>query len=443
MQVRLGTSLVSVRHVTAVPPTSATAMLEAIGRAHRWYFRDANRPGLFGKMLTDILGLTACEYGFVGEVLHHPSGQPYLKSWALTDIAWDEPTRRLSAQSQSPDGGLVFDNLNTLFGHVVTSGCAVIANDPANDPRSGGLPPGHPPMHSFLGLPLMRGDDMVGMVGVANRPGGFHEGDVEFLQPYLDMCAHFIDVIRTDRERAASQAAERIAREAAERQQRLSLVGQLASGIAHDMNNLVTAVSMQCDVLELKGELSDPARSGVDRIREVCDAAASMAIRLNGLRMRSPNAVVRCAVGEVLDTLRGLLQSIAGDDLVVEVIIGSELDGTRQVAMSESDLTQIMINLVSNGRDATNGIGRLVVAADVADADSADVVTITVSDDGPGIPQSLHDSVFDPFSSSKGFGRGLGLPTVRTLVEMAGGSIDVIDSVTSGATFRIVLPFVD
>lgn len=429
--------------MSAVSHPSASALLASIGRAHRLYFRDVARPELFGQMLTDILELTGCEYGFIGEVLQHPDGRRYLKSWALTDIAWDEPTRRLFAESQRPDGGLVFENLNTLFGHVLTSERPVVSNDPAHDPRRGGLPPGHPPMHSFLGLPLMRGDTLVGMVGVANRPGGFQERDADFLQPYLDLCAHFIDVIRTDRERAAAQEAELAAREAAERQQRLSLIGRLASGVAHDMNNLVTVVSMQCDVLELDPDLSDPAMRSISRIREVCATAAAMASRLNGLRTRSPHAVVRCAAGAALGDLGGLLQSIAGDDLVVEVVIGSELDTAREVAMSESDLAQIMINLVSNARDATGGTGRVVVNADAAEPGETDMVEITVSDDGPGIPATLRGSVFDPYSSNKGFGRGLGLPTVRTLVEMAGGSIDVVEHAMPGATFRILLPFVD
>ena len=173
----------SVRCVGAAPPPSPSALLAALGRAHRLYFRDVDRPELFGQMLADILELTGCEYGFIGEVLYDDDDRRYLKSWALTDIAWDEPTRQLYAESQQPDGGMVFANVNTLFGRVLTTQQPVIANDPAHDPRRGGLPPGHPPLHSFLGVPLMRGDDMVGMVGIANRPGGFDEHDAEFLAP--------------------------------------------------------------------------------------------------------------------------------------------------------------------------------------------------------------------------------------------------------------------
>src|SRR5690606_19032647 len=98
---------------------------------------------------------------------------PYLRPYAITDISWDDASHQLHRSYVS--GGFEFRNLKTLFGHVLTSGQPVLTNDPANDPRRGGLPPGHAPLDAFMGLPLYRGDQLVGMTAVANRPGGYDE----------------------------------------------------------------------------------------------------------------------------------------------------------------------------------------------------------------------------------------------------------------------------
>lgn len=416
---------------------SPAAVLAAVERAHRLWFRDVERPQLFERLLDDVLLLTGCEYGFIGEVLHHPDGTPYLKSWALTDISWDAPTKALYESTKASDQGLVFDNLDTLFGRVISSGSPLISNDPANDPRSGGLPSGHPPLLSFLGLPLNRGDVMIGMVGVANHPDGFSVDDIEALDPFLAVCAHMIDVIRADRERAAAQAAEREARTIVERQERLTYLGRLASGVAHDVNNLITMISLQCDLLETNAELPASARPSIQRIQQVCESAGALAERLQRLRTTSHGG--RCHVAPAIRASSSLLESVAGEGIVVEPRI--EVGDDLEVALADSELLQVLLNLVSNAAEALEGNGRIDIrVAPVLLGDGRGGVELTVSDDGPGVPAHLGPQVFDPFASTKGSGRGLGLPSVQTLVEGSGGRIQLVDHAGSGAVFRIELP---
>ena len=73
---------------------------------------------------------------------------------------------------------------NTLFGAALKTGEVVIANDPANDSRSGGIPPGHPPLNAFLGIPLYAGNRMVGLAGIANRADGYDVALIESLTPF-------------------------------------------------------------------------------------------------------------------------------------------------------------------------------------------------------------------------------------------------------------------
>lgn len=164
---------------------------------------------MFDRLLNEILDYTRSEYGFVGEVLFDNKGAPYLKTHAITNIAWNEATVKLYEEHKKT--GMIFRNLDTLFGAAMTTGEPVIANHPDTDPRRGGLPHGHPAMKSFLGLPFHYGDKLVGMVGVANRPGGYDEEFVRELVPLTASCAALIHAMRLDAER--SSTSESLARE--------------------------------------------------------------------------------------------------------------------------------------------------------------------------------------------------------------------------------------
>ncbi|MDD2858387.1 MAG: GAF domain-containing protein, partial [Candidatus Nanopelagicales bacterium] len=190
-----------------------------ITRAQSSFITKHDRRETFEGLLEDILAMMGCEYGFIGEILHDEAGTRYLKNLALTNIAWNEETRQF--YDMYAEDGLEFRNLDTLFGRTITDASVVIANDPANDDRRGGLPEGHPAMHAYLGLPLFSGG-LIGMLALANKPGGFSQRDVDMLAPVLVTAAQFIDVYRTARQR----------REDAQVIARLSMVAsQMLSGI--------------------------------------------------------------------------------------------------------------------------------------------------------------------------------------------------------------------
>ena len=160
----------------------------------------------FDQLLRVLLRVTDSEYGFIGEIIDS-DGPPFLKVHAWTNIAWNDETRALYAASEA--NGVEFRNLYSLFGHVIRTHQPVIANDPYNDARRGGLPPGHPPLNKFLGLPFAYKGRIIGMVGVANRPSGYDQTLVQFLAPLLATCAQLIESRRNElRRRAAELRAE-------------------------------------------------------------------------------------------------------------------------------------------------------------------------------------------------------------------------------------------
>jgi PAS domain S-box-containing protein len=174
-------------------------ILRAITRAQALTLQDIEADTVFDGLLETLLEVSDSEYGFIGEARRTEGGDPYLKSFAISDIAWNEETRRFYDEN-APDG-MEFFNMKTLFGEVMRTRKPVIANAPARDPRAGGLPPGHPPLDAFLGLPFHFGGEMVGMVGVANRPGGYDQDLIRRIEPFLATCGNIVYVRRARLER--------------------------------------------------------------------------------------------------------------------------------------------------------------------------------------------------------------------------------------------------
>lgn len=174
-------------------------LLNAISTTQETFIEGDNPRKAFDFFLYGLLELTESEYGFIGEVLTSTEGNPYLKTYALTNIAWT-PKLVQFYEEKAPEG-LEFHNLNTLFGATLSSGELVIANDPKNDSRAGGLPHGHPPLNAFMGIPLYHGTRFIGMAGIANRPNGYDMELYGFLQPYMKVCSLLIDAYQREQRR--------------------------------------------------------------------------------------------------------------------------------------------------------------------------------------------------------------------------------------------------
>jgi len=173
-------------------------LVQAISHMQASFIRTANNHQAFNGVLADLLALTGSSYGFVGEVFYDAPDKPWLNVHAISNIAWDDASR--AAYAGSGTTGMAFRNLNTLFGAALVSGEAVIANQPRQDPRSHGgvLPPGHPALDHFLGLPVGPRGALLAMVGLANKPGGYTRADVDFLQPVVDTIARLVEARRAD-----------------------------------------------------------------------------------------------------------------------------------------------------------------------------------------------------------------------------------------------------
>ena len=181
-------------------------LLRSIVRVHSRFLADEDPHPLFEELLEDLLDFTESDYGFLGETMVSPSGALSLKVHAFGS----RPPGRAaleSFRSSAPDG-LELGSPHTLIGAVLRTAKPVLANEPSSDPRRGGLPPGHPPLQSFLGIPLHHGHRFVGMMGAANRAGGYTQELLARLEPFIVTSASVVDARRSIRERRRAEEAQ-------------------------------------------------------------------------------------------------------------------------------------------------------------------------------------------------------------------------------------------
>ena len=196
---------------TPLPPERRTALLSEIIRIQGLVTDTIDAAELFQPMLDVLVECSESPFGFIGETCHAPDGTPFLRTHAISAIAGNPNTQKLC--DESPVADIPFRNLQTLFECVITTRQPVICNAPATDPRFTGLPSGHPELTSLLGLPIHRHGRIIGMVGVANRAGGYSQELAESIQPILTSCSFIIESLRLAAEREASDAYTHLASE--------------------------------------------------------------------------------------------------------------------------------------------------------------------------------------------------------------------------------------
>ncbi len=196
---------ISKRRRAAVRERAARDLLHAISRAQSAFIARGDSPHrAFENLLQDLLKLTQSEQGFIGEVLSDRDDRPYLRLLSLT-----KSPANGSSRTSSGIVSLEFTRLDTLYGHVITTGSAAFANAPPIAPSQVGFPADSPALEAFAGLPCQTGGRLIGMVGLANRPGGYDESLVTYLEPLLSTGAAIIESHQIAKEQHAADQALR------------------------------------------------------------------------------------------------------------------------------------------------------------------------------------------------------------------------------------------
>jgi two-component system cell cycle sensor histidine kinase/response regulator CckA len=233
---------------------------------------------------------------------------------------------------------------------------------------------------------------------------------------------------------------------------KMEAVGKLAGGVAHDFNNVLSAIMMATDFLIQAHKPTDPTFGDIIQIKQSANRAKSLVRHLLAFSRKQTLRPEVIDLAEVLSELTSMLRRLIGERVALEIVHGRDL---WPVKADISQLEQVVINLAVNAHDAMPEGGKLVLRTSnvtITAADSAklalkpmppaDYVLIEVADTGTGIAPEIVGQIFEPFFTTKevGKGTGLGLSTVYGIVKQTNGFVFVDSAVGKGTTFRIYLP---
>ncbi|MEX2127277.1 MAG: PAS domain-containing protein [Xanthobacteraceae bacterium] len=233
--------------------------------------------------------------------------------------------------------------------------------------------------------------------------------------------------------------------------QKMQAVGQLAGGVAHDFNNVLTAIIGYSDLLLANHRPTDPSFQDLMQIKQNANRAASMVRQLLAFSRQQTLRPQVLELGDVLSDLSiGLLKRIIGETVELELKHGRDL---WPVKADLNQFEQVIVNLAVNARDAMPSGGKLTIRTRNVGSTEAkefdhvgfapgDYVLIEVEDSGTGIAQEDLNKIFEPFFTTKelGKGTGLGLSTVYGIVKQSNGYIYAKSEPGRGTTFQLFLP---
>jgi signal transduction histidine kinase/ActR/RegA family two-component response regulator len=245
--------------------------------------------------------------------------------------------------------------------------------------------------------------------------------------------------------RARRQAEEEVqkSRETLVLQERLRLAGQLASGIAHDLNNTLNVVKMRLDALTQDEAVKTRHGARLRALDRAIEDAARTVARVRELGQSREEGSAETAqlcdiIAQAIELARSSIEaksSLKGESIRITSQLPEQLPAVKGPA---PDLRQVFLNLLLNAGDAIQQRGEIKIESSVDD----DSVVVRLSDDGPGIATEHIQRVFEPFFTTKGpRGSGLGLSTARAIIDGIGGSIYAANRPGGGAMFVLRFPF--
>lgn len=275
------------------------------------------------------------------------------------------------------------------------------------------------------------------MVDFDDNPGGGPENPAEpfilrlFVLILMSMCCYGVQAL-FERHRQAEEEA----REFSGRQQQLRSAGRLAAQIAHQIKNPLAIINNAA--FSLEKAIRDGKSSGLQQleiIREEVQRSDSIITKLMGYAQLAEGKVERLQIAEEIErAVKRVFPPGADYEMMMEVDCSSPLP---PLLMQRNHLSETLVNILQNSREATKGKGRVRIEARPGPEDS---VRVWIEDDGPGIPKGNLEKIFEPYFSTKEKGTGLGLAIAKHNTEIYGGSIQVESELGKGTRFTIQLP---
>ena len=232
--------------------------------------------------------------------------------------------------------------------------------------------------------------------------------------------------------------------------QKMEAVGQLAGGVAHDFNNILTAIVGYADLLAAEVGQNSQQREDIEEIRKAARRAAALTRQLLSFSRKQVLEPRIVDVNGVVLNLDKMLRSLMSENIALKTEFAEDLDAAR---VDPNQLEQVIMNLAINARDAMPDGGTLTIETANATLDEdyaakhvavipGDYVMLAVTDTGCGMTEATKARIFEPFFTTKpaGRGTGLGLSTVYGIVKQSGGNIWLYSEPNKGTAFKVYLP---
>ncbi len=428
-------------------------LIAALHRAELLYLSDAGRSEVFGALLEILLELTGSRYGFVGEVYFVQAGfsaseakHPRIRAYAARRTGGTS-----GSSSASSAEGIELEGIERVFGELLDKHVPVFV-DHVPDSL---LPSGHVGLGPVLGLPLKVGEELLGMIAIAGRPGGYDRSIIEYLRPLISTCAYLSNAYRQeaarsraeDQVRLASAELEHRVRERTVELERANAELRLANReleafsymVSHDLRGPLRAISGFSQVMleEYESSLDDNAKNYLERIREGGLRLGRLIDDLLTLGRVTRAPLKRCRVDMsetaclLLDQLR-----VGCPQREVEKIVEAGL-----FAYADPDLLhELLKNLLDNAWKFSEP--RPKTRIEFGSFASEEGTVYFVRDNGVGFDPAYQAKLFQPFERIHEPGRfagtGMGLAIVERIALRHGGRAWA-ESSEEGATFFFTL----
>jgi len=235
--------------------------------------------------------------------------------------------------------------------------------------------------------------------------------------------------------------------------QKMEVVGQLASGVAHDFNNILAVIMGYSDLIQAGLEANNPLRDYNDQIRHAAERAVGVTRQLLVFSRKQTVQAVVLDLNNAVKELGQMLRRLIDENIEMTLVPGKQIG---RIKADSGYVGQVLMNLVVNARDAMPNGGKLVIATSdvtlgedsaraVPGAIPGNYVMLSVSDTGTGMTEQVKGRLFEAFFTTKvlGKGTGLGLATCQTIVQQSGGYIGVSSELGKGSIFKIFFPRVE
>ena len=340
-----------------------------------------------------------------------------------------------------------------ILGVLVHEAKPLRLKDLTTDPRARGFPPNHPPMKSFLGVPVVSKGKVFGNLYLTEKQGAeeFSEKDKDLVITLAAQAAIAIENASLYEELHRSYQELKRSQALLLRQEKLASLGRLAAGLAHELNNPLNTIAGFVEALQRRShaethlaskEFEDFPRLLKMVQGEVDRAAAIVRRLLDFARQREPSFAL-VDLGRLISESVSFVERQAA--LANKRIVVEPFPSPVQMKADAQMLQQLLLNLLTNALDAIEGAGEVRLAANTVaiGRGQQQFLQISVADNGCGIPQEDLSKVFDPFFTTKevGKGTGLGLPICQSIVEQHGGTIEIkSEGIGKGTTVPMKLP---